>query len=343
MLRRAALLQRHPHHVRPLLLLPLLALALLLPVAGSGAEPTQPRVAIFFYPWYGTPARDGAYAHWTQAGATPPRSIASSFYPRRGVYSSSDTSLLGTQLDEIRSAHVDQLVVSWWGRGSAEDARLPAILAAASARGLSVAAHVEPYADRTVASVGADLAYLRGLGITDVYVYRPFDLPVAEWAALDHGGSRLFAETSLVGRARDARFDGLYTYDVLARGAGTFARTCEQARRVRLLCSPSVGPGYDARRAGLDARVKARRNGATYDSMWRAAIRAKPDVITITSYNEWHEGTQIEPAGSRSGYESYDGAWGLRGERASRAYLGRTAYWSDVFRTSAPQPSTSAS
>ena len=30
--------------------------------------------------------------------------------------------------------------------------------------------------------------------------------------------------------------------------------------------------------------------------MWKAAIRAGADRVTITSYNEWHEGTQIEPA-----------------------------------------------
>jgi glycoprotein endo-alpha-1,2-mannosidase len=30
--------------------------------------------------------------------------------------------------------------------------------------------------------------------------------------------------------------------------------------------------------------------------MFKAAIAVKPEIITITSYNEWHEGTQIEPA-----------------------------------------------
>ena len=62
--------------------------------------------------------------------------------------------------------------------------------------------------------------------------------------------------------------------------------------------------------------------------MWSSAIRARPDVVTVTSYNEWHEGTQIEPARSNnSGYESYEGAWGLRGRAAETAYLDRTAFW----------------
>jgi hypothetical protein len=160
-------------------------------------------------------------------------------------------------------------------------------------------------------------------------VYRPFELPTEEWAALNVSldGVRVFAETALAGRAAAARFDGLYTYDILVHHAGKFARLCSQARRAGLLCMPSVGPGYDARRAGLDARVKPRRNGRTYDSMWSAALRARADVITITSYNEWHEGTQIEPARMRRGYESYEGAWGMGGSRAHGAYLERTSFW----------------
>ena len=62
--------------------------------------------------------------------------------------------------------------------------------------------------------------------------------------------------------------------------------------------------------------------------MWALALRATPDVVTITSYNEWHEGTQIEPARATVGpYASYEGAWGLSGPRAERAYLDRTTYW----------------
>jgi hypothetical protein len=260
----------------------------------------------------------------------------------------------GAQMDEIRAAGIDEIAVSWWGRGSAEDARLAEVVAAAHVDGIAVAVHLEPYQGRTVDGTVADIAYLRTLGIRTFYVYRPLDLPVADWAAataaLHEGGSTLFAQTALVGAAAAGGFDGVYTYDVVVYGGGKFARLCAQARAVQLLCAPSVGPGYDARRGSGDPAVKPRRNGATYDSMWKMAIASGADRVTITSFNEWHEGTQIEPAASsprrrgRYRYLTYDGAWGLHGSAAEQAYLTRTRYWADVFRSTSPlQLKTSAS
>jgi hypothetical protein len=69
--------------------------------------------------------------------------------------------------------------------------------------------------------------------------------------------------------------------------------------------------------------------------MWRGAVKAGADVVTITSYNEWHEGTQIEAAVAVGPpYASYDGAYGLTGRAAQRAYLARTAMWTDRYRRS---------
>jgi hypothetical protein len=102
---------------------------------------------------------------------------------------------------------------------------------------------------------------------------------------------------------------------------------CTAAHKQGLLCAPSVGPGYSAQRATGDARSVDRAAGRTYDSMWNAAIHAGADMTTITSYNEWNEGTQIESACEHDGYANYDGAWGLSGKAADRAYLNRTSYW----------------
>jgi hypothetical protein len=312
------------------------------------------RVSAFYYPWYGTSATDGSYEHWSQDGHSPPNDIASSYYPASGLYSSSDQLVVAAQMDEIRSAGIDEIAVSWWGRGSAEDARMPLVVAAARSRGIAVAAHLEPYAGRTVDSTVADVAYLASTdGIRTFYVYRALDLPAADWAAARTAlhafpGTVVYAQTPFAGAAAVAGFDGIYTYDIVTYGGNTFRRICDEAHAMRLLCAPSVGPGYDARRGSGDPVLKRRRDGRTYDSMWQLAIASGADRVTITSFNEWHEGTQIEPAVPRRRahyrYLSYDGAWGLHGAAAETAYLTRTRYWSDVFRKTSPvQPKTSAS
>jgi glycoprotein endo-alpha-1,2-mannosidase len=307
-------------------------------VAGGAPTPAEaptPQVAIFYYAWYGTPAADGTWQHWAQGGNDPPQSIGSNFYPARGPYSSSQMSVVHTQMREIAATGIDTVIVSWWGPGSVEDARLRPIAGAAAAAGLHVALHVEPWAGRTPQSVVDAVRGLTGLGIRDVYVYDSAASPDEDWQTALHGlsGFRVFAQTSLPGKALKGGFQGLYTYDVLVYDGSSFGRMCESARQLGLLCAPSVGPGFDSSRATGDLRVRARNDGHWYDHMWQAAAAASPDVVTITSYNEWHEGTQIEPARVTHDADlSYDGAWGLHGRQAQRSYLDRTAYWVDRLR-----------
>ncbi|MHB8641279.1 MAG: glycoside hydrolase family 71/99 protein [Gaiellaceae bacterium] len=313
--------------------LALIALALLLVPAAAARRDAAPRVAIFYYPWYGTPARDGKWQHWQQHGHNPPADIASAFYPVRSPYSSSDPNIIAGQMRDLARAGIGELVSSWWGRGSPEDARLPAVLRAAHAAGLAVAAHLEPYDGRTIAGTALDIAYLRTLGINDFFAYNATDFTAAEWAPVlaRFDGARFFAQTTLAGFAKAGGFTGMYTYDIVTNGGGMFGRFCTDAHRQGLLCLPSVGPGFDARRATGNTHLKPRRAGKTYDAMWTAALRAQPDLVTITSYNEWLEGTEIEPAQARPGYASFDGAWGAHGAAARTAYLARTRYWVSRF------------
>mgnify|MGYP000333051328 CR=1 FL=1 len=310
--------------------------------ATAGAQPSIPvgppgagSVAIFYYPWYGTPSEDGAWQHWNQNGSDPPLAVASGWFPDRGAYSSSDGSVVREQMGEIAQAGIDTVIVSWWGPGSAEAARLPLVVSSARAVGLAVALHVEPFAGRSPGGLEPELRRLAADGIRDVYVYDSSSSPDESWRELAASlpELRLFANTGQVGKALAGGFDGLYTYDVLLYDGSSFPRVCASARAHGLACAPSVGPGYDARRATPDRRVQPRQAGSRYDRMWRAAVRARADVVTITSYNEWHEGTQIEPARSSvPGFKSYEGAFGLAGERAERAYLDRTAQWVDRYR-----------
>src|SRR6266576_3290471 len=178
---------------------PLLALVLLLamPISTAAAAQAPPRSAIFFYPWYSNPGHDGNYVHWIEGGHTPPFDIGSAFFPMRGTYSSSDPRLLGVQMRDIAAAGVDEVVSSWWGRGSQEDQRLPAVMRAAKRRGLEVGVQLEPYLGRTIDSIAADLVYMRNLGIRDVYIYRTADFTAEEWSRVTRQpmGLRLFGQT----------------------------------------------------------------------------------------------------------------------------------------------------
>jgi hypothetical protein len=325
-------------------------LALVLPTAATSRAHTGGEASIFYYPWYGTPQRDGSYEHWNQNGHVPPLDLASSYYPARGPYSSSDPTVIQDQMHQIATAGIREVVSSWWGWGSIEDQRLPMVMRIAHGQGLSIAVQIEPYPDRSPTTLVADFAHLQQLGITRFYVYHPWDIDQSSWPALlqSLSGVQVLAQTGNIAAARAAGFAGVYTYDVLNDGPSSFGSFCARAHKAGLLCAPSVGPGYDALRATGDTHQRDRRNGATYDAMWRAAIRAGADRVTITSFNEWHEGTQIEPAmtpvprkltvsGGHAtspvdpSYASYDGAYGLHGKAASTAYLTRTAYWTAIY------------
>jgi hypothetical protein len=309
------------------------AIAVVLAVAGAAgtgaeAKPPSSAAAIFYYPWYSTPVRDGRWAHWyVERDGTPV--LSTPYYPTRGLYSSSNAKIVAAHMREIRAAGIGTVVVSWWGTGSPEADRLPLVTQAARQHGLRVAVHLEPYGGRTPASTADDIATLQQTGVTDFYVYDAERDPAADWAEALAGvdGVRVFGHTTLVGRAKASGFDGLYTYDVVTWTGSTFRRLCTQARRAGLLCAPSVGPGFDARLATPLDSVRPRLHGGTYDRMWRSALRASADLVTITSYNEWQEGTQIEPAQSQVGRPGYDGAWGRSGLAAQRAYLEATARW----------------
>lgn len=74
---------------------------------------------------------------------------------------------------------------------------------------------------------------------------------------------------------------------------------------------PSVGPGYiDTNiRQWNGKNTKDRKNGEYYKEFLNSIItkmgEKTPEIISITSFNEWHEGTQIEPAVKKDGYLDY--------------------------------------
>ncbi len=292
------------------------------------------RVAIFYYPWYSTPAKDGRWAHWyVEHDGTPV--LSTPYFPSRGLYSSSNAKIVASQMREIATAGVGTLVVSWWGFDSPEHDRLLLVEQAATRRGLDIALHIEPYRGRTPARAAEDIARLheeRGSRTSTSTTPTAIRRPNGPRRSLHSTACASSATRRSSAERRHPASTASTRYDVVTWNGALFRRLCTQAHAAGLLCAPSVGPGYDARLATRLESVRPRDDGKTYDRMWKTALKAKPDLVTVTSYNEWQEGTQIEPARIAVGKPSYEGAWGKRGVAAQRAYLGATARWAARLR-----------
>jgi hypothetical protein len=57
----------------------------------------------------------------------------------------------------------------------------------------------------------------------------------------------------------------------------------------------TVGCGYDDRKIRYPGTFVDRENGALYRRQWEKALDGRPDLVLINTWNEWAEGTIIEP------------------------------------------------
>lgn len=109
-------------------------------------------------------------------------------------------------------------------------------------------------------------------------------------------------------------FDGLYVYKITHATdptcytkAGRWAEwvhSAEQTYGSPKLWIGTISPGYDDTRAGCkdDARVpsaaqrRERDSGSFYRATYEAAAASGPDWLLVQSFNEWVEGTYVEPS-----------------------------------------------
>ena len=148
-----------------------------------------------------------------------------------------------------------------------------------------------------------------------VYVYDSYLNTAEEWARVLQPGQpgsirgtdvdcivlALLVKQSHQNFILDAGFDGFYTYfasNGFSYGSTTtyWDKLAVFARMNSLIFIPSIGPGYDDVnvRPWNTRNKKSRNGGAYYKEMFQAAVGAGAKLVSLTSFNEWHEGTQIE-------------------------------------------------
>ena len=265
---------------------------------------------------------------WNNAGNFPGGDdISANFYPESGSYSSNDSEIITRHMKQIKDAGIGVLAISWWGKDSYTDNSVSTYLDIANQFQLKITFHIEPVyssieqfkeiVNYINSEYGNHPAFFRHNGKPFYYIYDSGKVKYPEWnKLLATDGELSIRNTPLdaifIGhweRERDggfitkSGFDGFYTY-YASEGfmygctSSNWPVMAEFARQNNLIFIPCPGPGY------IDTRIRPwnRKNtedrdyGNYYERMFRNAAAVNPDYLAITSFNEWHEGTQIEPA-----------------------------------------------
>lgn len=284
-------------------------------------------VLAFYYPWYGTPQRHGHWEHWEKVDAEHHDIASARHYPAKGAYDSWDAGIIDWHIDLAQSNGITGFIASWWGKGTFEDGALPVIIDRAAKKNFKVSAYWESapgkgqdQIDQAVRDLtylatnfGTNKAFLKINGKPVIFVYGRVmgQVPMSSWPEIISKARAQAGDFVLIAdgyRSNYTRlFDGLHTYNICGQVAkhanalggyasGAFASAVKLARDSNRISCVTVIPGYDdtkIRHPGLKAD---RADGETYRILWDEAIKAKPDWILITSWNEWHEGSEIEPS-----------------------------------------------
>lgn len=282
--------------------------------------------------------------------------ISSNFFPQLKPYSSTDSAIVVRHMEMLKEARIGVIVLTWWNKADFGMQSVPLIMKEAARAGIKVCFHIEPFGGRNAESTlqnikliintyGDHPAFFRMQGKPLFFIYDSYLIKAEEWASLLRTDGKISIRNTpydaiMIGLwvkegeedfFKQSGFDGFYTY--FGAAGFSFGSTPENwvgmqewAVKNNKIFIPCVSPGY------IDTRVRPwngkttrdRENGKYYDRMFKQAIDCQVPCIGITSFNEWHEGTQIEPAVPFSikefKYLDY-------GPLAPDYYLKRTAYW----------------
>ena len=285
----------------------LLCLALVVRSAPVRAQSGERLVLAFYYAWFDM---------LTWEKPLPDKPLQ--------PYHSSDVYAIQRHVREAREAGIDALVQAWYGPDMTNNQTEPnfrILLDQAQIQGIRAAVSVDlggPFLqseDVVLAALQAlrdgraqHPAYLRVDGRPVVFFWRQERFSVATWQAIraqvDPRREMLWIAEGVQFDYLDV-FDGLYLYSVAwsATPAAVLVRwgaAVEQwnaQRNVARYWVATVMPGYDDFVTGrADAFVRPREGGAYYRACWQGAVQSDADWVVITSFNEWLEGTHIEPS-----------------------------------------------
>ncbi len=285
------------------------------------------KVLTFYYPWYGTPDFGGKWVHWSQVQPDKREIASSTHWPQGGPYDSHDPQAVARHMALCKAAGITGVIASWWGQKSFSDRAMPVILEQAQQAGLEVTVYYERVPGPVgVESAKADLLYILntygahpafmkvgGKPVVFIYGRAMGQMGLPAWATTLYlvnqeyqpGGCFIADRLS---RSVARFFDGLHTYNIAgalrgvspeaaqAKMGPAFAAGVEAADSRQRISCVTIIPGYDDTKIRKPGLKVERHDGELYRVLWEQALAADPHWVLITSFNEWHEGSEIEPS-----------------------------------------------
>jgi glycoprotein endo-alpha-1,2-mannosidase len=318
------------------LLIPLMSIVFALASCTVATDDSEVRggevpkeVLAFYYGWYGNPQVSGSWRHWRDVNEAAKTIGGSTNYPQFGPYDSHDPKVVDQHYEWAKDAGVTGFIVTWWVQGDFHDQGMPLMLDTARKHGMKLTIYYETVPPRdspqpegavkdllyVLEKYGKHQAWLRVDGKPVVFVYgRAINqIKLDGWNEVvqrvngQYPGGAVFIGDRISEEAA-AIFDGIHTYNPTGRIAGKSATEIREWARTtypqwvatagsKISCLTII-PGYDDTK--LDRKpprpTTARHGGETYRILWEEALAANPDWVLITSWNEWHEGSEIEPS-----------------------------------------------
>lgn len=277
--------------------------------------------------WNGTPSHHPSRR--TEEGI---RDLATAQYPLIGPYDSSEEAVIRYHLATAKAAGIEVIIPIWYGPGSSTDDNILPLLEEAERQGLKVGICYEekinfpPYRDPQnradivqtmsedlnyiLATYGQHPAYLRKNGVPFVCQFNywgtgplgPNYLTPMEWKQVQAQleGAVVFARQNLDAAYHPAVQGAFHWWTA---DPGQMTAFIEQAQRLKDakqldFYMTMAAPGFNDKGVqgwGNGTRFEDRQDGKVWQQSLQAAAAGNPDLIQIVTWNDFNEGTEIEP------------------------------------------------
>ena len=296
----------------------------------------------------------------------PPFQMSSKLFPQLGLYSTNDPSLLRQHFNMISEIGIDGLIIQWNGINRTDDSALDIngrteniinlILNISLEFNIKIGIQLQLYEHRSNSSVYDDLnyifenfsnhkSYLKFENKPIIFIYDQHETENIFSSIYLHRikqkpfylfGS--FVQNSNIISAMENGFDGVYTYFAsenlkVSSKHSNWNSLKDYCIERGMYFIPTVGPGYDDSNWndwGHESK-RSRERGSHYERMWQSANNNHQNIILINSFNSWAEGTQIEPAINKNGFEFNEERWTNKNGK-SNDFLEITLRWVKLFK-----------